>query len=434
MKRSEYLKFAINEKLYMKRAWMISAFAVFKNVEKGKQYFGQLVSEPWGMSYLDRDLTPLKITDSKPNTPLFTFDERVQIDNTWAPNCNTPQETSIGTLLYNLISLCYAFGTKIEYMPGRVSVKGTEKLIAPRLTTDPAPGQPDDPKAIYVYELIKYGRSLEYLKTMLQLCAYSSTPKGIVPPTGIKQFKQALNKKYEGQLRDPVKLAAYEKELLAFDDEFMKDDPSYKKFTSGKISNTSRKKLFLTVGTENAFHEGTSAVPITESLSEGWPTDPEKYVAMMNGVRVGSYARGAETVNGGVSAKILLRAANNFVMGAVDDCGTKLGIRRVFRADGWVNLIGRTVQESPTKKVLIDKDTPQGNYLGRVLVVRSPMYCRSEGDNICRTCAGERLARYKTGVTIPLTEISAVILAAAMAKMHNSGLSTARMTLDEIWS
>lgn len=365
---------------------------------------------------------------------MFNFAERLTIDNTWASNCKEPVETSIGTLLYNHIALISSFGTKIDYMVGMCSVKATEAKISPRLKDDLKPGETPDPSAIYVEEYIKYGRAIEYLKTLMLLCSYSSTPKGIVSPTGLDAFKEQLNKKYEGKLRDPVFMAAYEKELIAFDAEFLKDDPSFGKFSSGKITNTARKKLFLTMGAENAFKEGTSVIPITNSLSQGWPTeDEEQYVSLINGTRVGSYARGAETINGGVAAKYLLRAANNFIIGEVEDCGSKFGINRIYNDKNKKDMVGRTVIEG-AKQVKIEKESDAGNYLGRALRMRSFQYCRLEGDNICKVCAGDRLARYKTGVTIPLTEVSAIILATAMAKMHNSGLSIAKLELDRILS
>ena len=434
MKKIDYLKYAISKGCFKKKAWMFSAFAVCADNPNAPKYPGALFKQPWGLSFVDDAGELVKIDDSDPKSPLFSFADRLTIDNTWAANCKQPVETSIGTLLYNHIALIHCFGTKIDYMVGSVTVKATEAIIAPRLKDDPKPGDTPDPSAIYVKEYIEYGRSLEYLKTLMLLCSYSSTPKGIIRPTGIDEFKKQLDKKYEGKLRDPVFMAAYEKELIAFDAEFLKDDPSFGKFTSGKITNTARKKLFLTIGAENSFKEGTSVVPITNSLVQGWPTeDDEQYVSMINGTRIGSYARGAETVNGGVAAKYLLRAANNFIIGEVQDCGSKLGISRTYNDKNKKDMVGRTVIEG-AKQTKIEKDTDVSNYLGKALRMRSFQYCRLEGDNICKVCAGDRLARYKTGVTIPLTEVSAIILATAMAKMHNSGLSTARLELDRILS
>lgn len=433
MKKLDYLKYAIQKKLYAKKAWMISMFSVFQEKDGAYQsdpYTGRLVSQPWGLSFVNDAGQLEKIDDSKTMEPLFKVDDRLMVDNSWASNCKAPVETSVGTLLFNHICLIACFGNKIDYMVGRVSVPQVEDIIVPRLKSNPKPGEPKTDTDIYVDEYIALGRSFEYLKGMLQLCAYAATPKGLVAPTGIKQFKEELAVKYQGQLSDPVKMAAYEAELKKFDDAFMKDDPTYGKFTSGKVANISRKKLFLTVGSETGFQETADIIPITSSLQEGWSTDPIEYTSMMNGIRTGSYARGAETVNGGVAMKYMLRAANNFKI-KTEDCGSKLGIRRLYNKANASNLVGRTIIDTG-KQIHIENENQLGNYLGKVLTVRSPMYCRMEGDTLCKVCTGDKLGRYETGLTIPLTEISSILLAASMAKMHTSGLSSAEMDLEEI--
>ena len=97
------------------------------------------------------------------------------------------------------------------------------------------------------------------------------------------------------------------------------------------------------------------------------------------------------------------------------------------------NLVGRTVIDTG-KQTLVENEQQAGNYLGKVVTVRSPMFCKKEGDTLCKVCTGEKLGRYETGLTIPLTEISSILLAASMAKMHTSGLSSAEMDLAEILS
>lgn len=435
MKKLDYLKYAIQQKLYSKKAWMISLFSVFQEGEnnwKEDPYKGRLVNQPWGLSFVNESGELEKIDDSKQMTPLFTPADRLMIDNSWASNCKESVETSVGTLLFNHICLITCFGNKLDYMVGRISVAQVEAEIVPRLKSNPKPGEARNDVDIYVDEYIALGRSFEYLKGMLQLCAYAATPKGLVAPTGIKEFKAQLNRKYEGKLTDPVQMAAYEAELKKFDDEFMKDDPTYGKFTSGKVANISRKKLFLTVGSETGFKETAEIIPVTNSLQEGWPTDPVEYTSMMNGIRTGSYARGAETVNGGVAMKYMLRAANNFKIKS-EDCGSKLGIRRLYTKANASSLVGRTLIDAG-KQILVENENQLGNYLGKVLTVRSPMYCKMEGDTLCKVCTGEKLGRYETGLTIPLTEISSILLAASMAKMHTSGLSSAEMDLSEILS
>lgn len=430
MKKLDYLKLAIGWKAFYKKAWMISVFAVTREKEGAyvaDPYPGRIIRDQFGLSFVMTDGSIVKIEDSKPNEPLFKMEDRLVIDHTWASNCSKSVETSIGTLLANHICLIACFKNKIPYMVGKVSIPQIETIIVDRFASNPPEGQPRSDDLIYVDEYMLLGKSIEFLKTLLQLCAYAATPKGLVPPTGLAEKKKELAIKYAGQLTDPVKLSQYEGELLKFDDDFLKDDPSYGKFTKGKIQHTARKKLFLSVGAEQGFTDTNKVVPITESLVDGWSQDPEKFTSMMNGLRSGSYSRGSETIKGGVAAKYMLRAANNFRIVDIN-CGSKLGLDRLYNKDNVYNLVGRTLIFG-VKQIHVEKDTDTGNYLNNVLWVRSPMFCKLAGDNICKVCAGDNLARYSTGVTIPLTEISAILLSASLKAMHTSGMKTAELDI-----
>jgi len=431
MKKLDYLKLALELKLYVKKAWLITAFSVTKN-SPGDSYPGKLLPEPWGFSFVNKDGEAEKIEDSVPGQPLFTFREKITIDSSWAPNVKEQIETCIGNVLFNHISILSSFGAKHPFPVGKVSVGKLEENIANKLKSTPNSDAERSSEYFYVDEYVKFVDSLQFLSTLTQISTWAATPKGIVAPTGIEEFKAKLIEKYGETLRDPVTLAKFEAELLAFDDEFLKDDPANGTFVAGKIKHTARKKMFLAMGSEQNFTGSQIAVPVTNSLKEGWPTDPERFTAAMNGLRIGSFSRGAETVKGGVSAKYLLRAANNFKI--VDtDCGSTLGIRRSYKEDNYETLVGRYVIQG-TKSVLVENKEQAGNYLGQRLAVRSPMYCKLQGDTICKICAGVKFAQFPTGLTIPLTEISAIILTASLKMMHVSNTTTAKLRLKEALS
>lgn len=427
MKKLDYLKLAFKHRLFRHRAWIITVFSVTKPMEGQDNYYLRLIPQPWGYSFIDETGVEQKIEDSKPGEPLFTFKDRLTIDPSWIENVTGTGETSVGNLLFNHFCIVSSFGAKFPFVFGRTSVDKLEDIIAQRLQDTPKTEADRSSQFFYVDEYVKFVNALQDFSSLSQLSAYSATPKAILPPTGIDAFKKELLKKYEGKLDDPVEISKFEKELLAFDDAFLKDDPAYGTFLAGKITATARKKLFLTMGNEQGFGDSLKASPVTNSLHEGWPTDARQYTAMMNGLRVASFARGAETVKGGVSAKYLLRAANNFKI-EDKDCGVTYGIERTFTDKETDLLVSRYVITGAQSKLVENKEAA-ANYLGKALRVRSPMYCKLPGDTVCRVCAGERLFKYPTGLTIPLTEISAVILAASMKKMHTSGTSTAKLNL-----
>jgi len=430
MKKLDYLKLFFQHRLFTKKAMLITMFSVTRT-DSGNQspYLYKLVPQPWGYSYYDEKMELQKIDDSVANQPLFTFKDRINIDPSWIENLSEAIETSVGNLLFNHFCVVTGFGSKFPYVQGRTSVSKLEDKIAERLRDTPATDAERSTEYFYCDEYLRFVDALEDFKSLSQLAAWSATRKAVLPPKGLDAFKKELLAKYKGKLDDPVEIAKFEKELLAFDAEYLKDDPAFGTFLSGKITNTARKKLFLTMGNEQGFGDPLRANPVTNSLHEGWPTDAKQFTAMMNGLRVGSFARGSETIKGGVSAKYLLRAANNFKIDDTD-CGTQFGIPRVYNHDNAEQLAKRSVIENG-RSVLVENAEQAGNYLGKQLRVRSPMYCKLPGDVICKVCAGNRLAQYPTGLTIPLTEISAMILAASMKSMHTSGTSTAKLDIQK---
>lgn len=434
MKKLDYLKLALNNDLPFINAWVISAFAITKirptSPEGGGWYFGEIIRTEFGYSFVNEQAVLETIDGVNKDEPLFTFKERLDVDETWAPNIKGKVNTSIGNLIFNKIVILSSFGPKFEYTLGKVNIPKLENIIAAKLKDTPRGDEERSNSFYYVDEYVRFRDALQNLSQFSQLCTYAATIKNVRPPDGIKEFKTNLNIKYEGKLKNPIELAKYEKELRNFDDEFLKDDPSGDTFLDGKIRNVSRKKMFLSIGAETGFEDEIKLVPVTNSLSEGWPTDSEQYVAMMNSIRSGSFSRGVETVKGGVSAKLLLRSANDYKI-LENDCGTKLGIRRTYTEKNIHKLVGR--------KVFIDNNTTRidsietaRKYLNTPLVVRSPMYCKSPGQTICEQCSSDALSQYKTGVTIPLTEISAIILATSMKKMHSAELQVTELKLSEV--
>lgn len=431
MNKLEFLKKAIQFECYKSKAWMISAFAITQedpDLHKSDAFAYRIVQTPTGIFFnTEKEPGDLeRIEDAVIGQPLFNFKEQLTIDKSWCPNVGEDTiETTIGNLVFNLISVVFAFGTKVKYIQGKADVGKIEDLIAKRLVDDVEDLSQEKQDVIYVREYIKFIDSLSYLEGLAQLCAWAATEKTMLPPTGIEAFKTELLKKYAGKLEDPVELSNFETELKNFDDQYLKDDPTYGAFTSGKIKNMARKKMFLSLGAEAGFTETLKVVPVLNSLEEGWPTEPQQFTAMMNTSRAGSFSRGAETVKGGVSAKVLLRAAGN--MKIVDeDCGTELGLHRVMDSNNYHQLIGREVRLK--NEWVVVKNIEEAEHLtGDKIIVRSPMYCKLDGDNLCSHCAGQRLAENKEGLSTALTEISSTIMTALLKAMHGKVLSTAKL-------
>jgi hypothetical protein len=443
MKRLDYLKLALKNRAYVTQDWIIRCFAIMRPKTEtelaGNTYYLMPVLLPFAYGFINEENIFVKFDeDLDVKQPLFSFSERLTIDNTWADNVKQPTETCIGNLLVNAITVLECFGSKFPFQTGSLSMGNFESLIVEKLKDTPKTETERSAEYFYVDEYVKFINAMSYIRDFSHIVSISATRKNIRKPDGIEAFKKQLLVKYDGKLTNPVELSKFEGELKAFDDAYMADDPSNNKFVKGKIKNIARKKLFLTLGQGLSFNEGGVQNPIVGSLSEGWSTDPKDITAMVNDARMASYYRGSETVKGGVSAKTLLRAANNFKIwkdrsGSPTDCGSKLGLKRFYTSGNISQLPGKTLLLGPSSK-LIENDQEAGPYLGKILNVRSPMYCTLSGDVICEVCAGKKLSTLPTGLSIPLTEISAIIMTSSMKRMHGVVLSTAKITLEDHFS
>lgn len=439
MNKHQYLKKAIVAKMHLKKAWVIKLLAITRS--EPSEIHLDLANETWGHSYVEEDGTHVRIEDSVSNKPLFTINDKITIDNTWLPNISSDEviETTIGRLLFNAVVLVEPFGSKIPYINERVNINTISNNIANKLTDTPLTkeNEPDleierDPNVIYVDEYLKFIDVIQFLSGYSQLVSVAATKKNITKPTGIDEFKASLIKKYEGTLHIPTELAKFEQELKDFDESYLKDDPSNGKFVSGKVKNVARKKLFLSMGAEQGFKSSTTLEPILNSLDEGWSSDEDDIVNVNNSIRVGSYSRGTETIKGGVSAKVLLRATNNFKI-LDEDCGSKLGIKKLYTTYDIEKLVGRYILINKQPK-LVESVEDAEKYINKELYLRTPMFCLTEGEKVCSICAGTNLSKFKNGLAIPITEITGNILAASLKKMHGTVLSTVELDLKEALS
>ncbi len=431
MKKLDYLKYAILHKCAYKVKWVISAFAITKG-DVVDTYLGALKVEPWGLSFFNDNGEYERIEDSVPNEPLFKFLDSVTIDNTWLPNVEGSIYTTIGNVIYNQLAIVYGFGNKYPFVTGKVNISDIEDNIAVKLQDTPVDETKRSNQFFYVDEYLKFVEGTKHLEHFAKLTSQAGTRNIIVPPPGLKEFKAKLVEKYGDKLTDPVELAKFKQELASFDAEFLKNDPAYKSFfaSGGNLKNNGRMRMYLTMGMDEGFDESPTIVPLVNSLEDGWSTKPEEYVAMMNGIRSGSFSRGSETVKGGVAAKVLLRAANNFTI-KDSDCGSKLGIKRTYTKDNSGTLVGRYVI-SNGKSILVEDKQQATSYIDKEVTTRSPAFCKEKGDTICKVCAGNNLASYPTGISIPLTEISAIILVASLKRMHSSELKLGKLDINAI--
>ena len=427
MNKQEYLVRVIQSHRVWYKRWIISAFAITnespEDARKAPYPYPIVRSNTMIGTWVDDHLEVIE--DADPALPLFTWDDVVVVGPELCVNVKEPKETHLGNVIFNQACVVTAFGNKVPFQFGKVSIENIESFLEGTIESVPKEGTPRKEGVVYIDEYRKFVKTLPLLSGISTLAVWSATLKTMTPPPGLAEFKQALFKKYEGKLTDSVAWAALEKELQDFDDKYLPDDPANRGFLKGKVKDIARKKLYLTVGVDATFNQGIDVTPITNSLEEGWPKDSKQFTTIMNVLRAGSYARGTETVKGGVAAKLIIRACQNLAI-LPNDCGTTLGLKRYIPSYLSYSLVGREVRED-NQWVLVSSDEEAKKYVGKEVVVRSPGYCFSEGNTFCSHCVGRFIAENPQGLIIAGTEISAIILAASMAAMHSKKLAVTRM-------
>ena len=431
MNKIDFLKNAIKGKAYYEKAWLIGVFAITRpsNTDITKMKSFDIVPLPTGTFFVDpaieNQLT--KIDDAVVGVPLFTFLDTLVVDASLCANALVPVETTIGNLLFNLACLVNAFNTKIPFITGKVSIDKIEDIIAAQLTDTPVNASATrDPTLIYVDEYIKFVDSLAYITGLSQLCVWANTKKTMTGPPGVAALRDKLIKQYTGQLHDPAVIAEIEKVLIEYDAAYLKGDPGGDNFANSKKMRTNiRKKLFLMFGAEAGIEDTVAIDPIFRSLEEGW--EAKDFPQINNSLRAGSYSRGAETQLGGLLTKELLRASSNARL-VKGDCGSKLGVRRLVTNESYSKMVGAYIIIND-KTMVVPTIEVAKTLVGKYVVKRSPMYCKTKGTDFCTTCLGDKLSASPTGLSLAISAYGSAILALFLAKMHGTALATSKMDI-----
>jgi hypothetical protein len=423
MQVTTYINNALKAKKYKEKNWVVRVFSRTKYSEESKRP-GKIRTEPYDILYNEEGYKFFTGEGWEPiegvpaEGPIANLKDTFELTRDICLNTESSVVTTYGRALFNLIILVENFGNKIPYINNRTSIPYIEDIIAGRLEDTPKPGEPRDHSKIYVDEYINFGNSLIYISGLTQLCVWAETPKLMVAPPGIKEYKQGLLDEHKDQLNDPAIIAQIEQKLVEFDAEYLKNDPGGKYFADNKkMRAVVRKKLFLMYGMET---DGAGGDPIINSLSEGW--DINNFPQMNDALRLGSYSRGFETQLGGELFKWLLRASSSIQIQPTD-CGTKLGFHTPIDTSNFKNYIGLYYFEGEESVRIVNEDQAK-SLIGRDLYIRSPMYCKQKGTDYCKYCVGERLALNPTAISSSIADFGSVILVQSLANFHGKALAT----------
>lgn len=429
MKTADYFLMALNAGAYKKKRWVLSVFSVLVD-SKPQGWPYEIVRTEKNVFF--RDPTDLELLisldDADVNKPVLSFKDKIAVTPELVPNLDRNITTTAGNLLFNFYVLIYSLGRKIPYMEGRITAKQVEALIEPRLTSNPTENgknyDPNDLNPIFVSEYKKFNKAMFGLMGFTQLCVPSATPRTMSTDPRIPEMRKKLLEKYAGRLNDPAIISLIDQELIKVDKEWMANDPDggagfY--VNENKSYDVVRKKVFLMHGAESGFQEGTEVDFIENSLNEGW--DIEKLPTMVNSLREGSYNRGRDTALGGEAVKFLGRVFQNTVV-AEKDCGSKLGWTKSVSEDNYRTFIG-FYRITPQGSVVMDEAYAKSQ-IGKEVLVRSPMLCRTPKTAFCECCMGAKNALNPTSLGLLAADVGSQMMSISMSAMHGKSLKVAK--------
>ena len=417
---AEYFKYAFKNGYLAQIEWSYTFLTILlgkKTDKKGVNYENKFMSIVSSVGYFKVDEELIPIPEFTAGEVVMKLNDKINLEANILPFVKKDIETTIGKAMANYILLHKPFNGKFEYINERFGIGDIEKKIAKGLSD----------KTITVDEYKTFVNARSYLEGFSRIVTISATMKNVLPPKGLKEYKKKLKQKMiekygEEWNKDRVIIVEYETELKKFYNDYMKDDPTYGKYLSGKVLNNSAPKKFLTFGAEKGFDDaGKNIQHVEDSLLDGYPKDRDKLTQMFNSSRSASFDRGSETQKGGTLGKYVLRATSSVKI-VKGDCGTKDGKRILIYPELAKAMVGRYILIG-SKVILLKTIEEVNKYVNKVVVLRSPQYCKTKDSDFCSVCVGTALAKYPTGVSIIVTDIAAVVLKSALKSMHNSQVS-----------
>jgi hypothetical protein len=428
MLKKDLFRLAMKAGKYGDLAWLISAFSLSTEPDhewKNHNDSFRIVSNITGHFVVNRKTNELvKIEDTTADKPIFEFTELVQITPDDIPNCTEELESTYGNWFVNWLLLIHPFKTKIPYMDGNITPGRIENILLKNFKENPKNPNDRNNTSFYVDEYLVYVESIYFLTGLTQISVWSATKKTMLPPPGIAKFKAQLLKENEGNLNDLATIAKIDKALVEKDYEWLKDDPGMNFLIGGKAIDIVRKKKFLMNGAEVGLAENAvKGTLVANSLHEGW--DISKFPDMNDTLRAGSFNRGAETQLGGVSVKWLLRASSNMRV-TIDDCKSTVGSPFFITEKNKNRIVGFSLV-TDTGSVHVNDEEEAGSYLGKHVWIRSPMYCKLDHTDFCKTCLGDRLSINPEGLSLAISAYGSTLLYISLKAMHGKSLKTAKM-------
>lgn len=363
------------------------------------------------------------IKDPSGNTivgqPLFFPTDPLVVEKGKLPNVKETVTSTVGRYIFNLVTLAYAYGDKIDYVNKPITSKvldGLQTQMADLLLMH----------EITVQQFGKWQTSVCWLNNFSEVLVPGQTVNMLLLPMPIKKELQRLIKENKDVIlkNDAVAYVnLIEKPILKFAKEYFIEtqDPGWQLYCHGKKPKFENafKNMYLEIGPVYDIATGKFDI-INASFADG--IDKEKYTTYASSAVFGNYNRGVATQDAGAKTKHFTVAFQSLVV-TEEDCGTTKFLKMTITDKNKSNLKWRWIKNGDSLKLV----TPDilDSFVGKTVYARTPLYCKTPNGCLCWKCAGDiyrRLGIKNVGLT--LNRLTSDFLQVALKKMHDVTVNT----------
>lgn len=363
--------------------------------------------------------------------PKFKPTDKVTISpSDGVKNIDKPITTTVGRYIFNKIILeCTGLDKFIPFQNiilNAGNFKAFESVISNLLKSD----------IIGTETMRQYIEYRDWLGLQLHAVITTSFTPGVskVPPK-----TKALKKKLLAEHAEEIKagnvrvIEEIENQLIKSMLDEIGDDPGLDLYVSGARGsiNNHLKNIFLSRG---AIKNPTTKEYeiITNSLMDG--LEKKDIAIHSNMIISGAYPKSCATAVTGYMAKELLAAFQSEVLGPKDsDCGTLRTKQIKLTEKNYGNYIYRYVKVG-SKTVMLTDDN-RSNFVGKVVEMRTPLYCIGYGPKkcICNKCAGDyNYILEKPNIGLTTTKCGTTLTNLNMKKFHENVATTQKIDVDDM--
>lgn len=430
MNKLDYLKLALQHRLYQKKIWILSVFSVAISSDANDKLLeavdGTLRRDNDGGWFVHPETKEhVRIEGVSPDKALFYKHEKITVNDEFYYGLKPNTVTTAGIMLLNKVIFWEPFGTRTPYVNGLIDSGTVRKVIKNLMVDNPKPGETIPEGKASVNECLKVTSQANYLEGCNEIFVKAGSVEALDVADDVIALRDRLLEENKDRLNDSIVVADIIKQVVDADMASQLSGASADFYIDKKFIDNARKKMFLVFGLERDFSTGDFRF-IKNSLDEGW--DKNLLTHYINTAVAASYDRGKSTGEGGADVNDLIRLTSRIRV-TEPDCGakkTEIVILNKATFDGWV---GSTYVKNGKLVKITSTDT---DLIGQPLNMRVPQFCQTKEGNFCKTCCGDKLGYSPSAIAGMIPKFATVFMLIKMKNAHVSKVDTVKLSLVDL--